>query len=419
MIRVKKITIKEFKKLQNLEKVIDGDNIIISGENGVGKSSVMQFIEIALGKSTNIPPGATGEGVVVADKDGNEYSFHVKFDKNNKAVLTITTPDGLSDSRKGTIAAIVGAINFDIHEFVEQSKSEKGRKEQVEIFKNLLPEDIRNEVNKLEANVEVNYKKRTEINKEIKDLKGFISEHDLIKKGIPLESFKPVDVSAENDKYTAALNHNNILSGIEARMKEREENIKKAQADIEKKQQELADAIDAHEKLVTQQEGAVKHLQENRPIDTNILKTTIQNATQANENYRQAQDLVKKQKELEAKEELSGSATAMIESERQLISDFIKDASNPVPGLAFDSDGLLYNGIPVSPDSLSFSEIIELGIKMKIAENPNLPLFISNGESIGLARLNEIKEIAKRSNLQIIMEQVERGQETLKIEVMS
>jgi len=82
--------------------------------------------------------------------------------------------------------------------------------------------------------------------------------------------------------------------------------------------------------------------------------------------------------------------------------------SNPVPGLEFDDSQLLYNGIPVSPDSLSYSEIIELGVKMKIAENPDLPLFISNGESIGIQRLNDIKEIAKRSNLQIIMEQVER-----------
>lgn len=418
MIKIKKVNIVEFKKLKDFSSVIDGNNIIIYGENEAGKSTLIQFIEIALGRNNNIPPDASGQGTVVADKDGNEYVFHVKF-KDHKPVLTITTPDGLSDSRKGTVAGIVGAINFDIHTFVEQSKSEKGRKEQVEIFKRLLPEEVRNEILKLEANLEVNYKKRTEINKEIKDLKGFIVSHPFIIKQLPIETFKEVDVAAENEKYTSALEHNNKFNGVIERSSARinemsglDDDIIALRRQIEEKEQKIL-------RLKKQNADAKEWMAANPLTDTGILKTTIQNATEANENYRQAQDLIKKQKDLEQKEELSGSATAMIESERQLISDFIKDASNPVPGMEFDADGLIYNGTPVSPDSLSFSQIIELGIKMKIAENPNLPLFISNGESIGVARLNEIKEIAKRSNLQIIMEEVRRGQETLTLEVMA
>ena len=416
-MKIKQIKIKDFKAIKEFEADFKGANIIICGENGVGKSSLMQFIEIALGRNNNIPPDATGEGHVIADKDGNEYTFHVKF-KDNKPVLTITTPDGLSDSRKGTIAGIVGAINFDIHEFVENSKTEKGRKDQVEVFKRLLPKEIQEEIAKLEANVKYNYELRTDINKALKATQGKIELHPLNKPGVYLDEIKEVNIQEEYEKLNQANVFNQKLADVESRVEARTIVVQKVTKNIE----DMKAQIEALEKELSENQAlqtqAVQYLKDNQPIDTVELQTKIQNANENNEKFKSAQELITLQKDLEIYKEQSGTATANIESQRQAISDAIKDMSNPVPGVEFDGDGLLYNGTPVSTDSLSFSEIIELGIKMKMAENPDLPLFISNGESIGIKRLNEIKEIASKNNLQIIMEQVERGNEKLTIEVM-
>jgi len=60
-MKIKQIKIKDFKAIKEFEADFKGANIIICGENGVGKSSLMQFIEIALGRNNNIPPDATGE----------------------------------------------------------------------------------------------------------------------------------------------------------------------------------------------------------------------------------------------------------------------------------------------------------------------------------------------------------------------
>ena len=80
---------------------------------------------------------------------------------------------------------------------------------------------------------------------------------------------------------------------------------------------------------------------------------------------------------------------------------------------------MFYNGIPVNPDNLSTSEIIELGIKLKMAENADLGiLFIQRAESIGLERFKLIKEIADSNGWQIIAEQVERGNKKLHIEIL-
>jgi len=90
-----------------------------------------------------------------------------------------------------------------------------------------------------------------------------------------------------------------------------------------------------------------------------------------------------------------------------------------VDGLTVDADSLIYNGVPVSSASLSSSEIMHLGIKLKMAENPDLGiLFIQRGESLGAKRLKDIQDLAKKYDWQIIMEQVERGNEKLTIEIM-
>jgi predicted ATPase len=48
-MKIQRVKIKEFKKLKDIDLKIDGQNIWIKGENGMGKSTLMQFIEAALG----------------------------------------------------------------------------------------------------------------------------------------------------------------------------------------------------------------------------------------------------------------------------------------------------------------------------------------------------------------------------------
>ena len=86
---------------------------------------------------------------MIDEKEEGNYIFQVKF-KNNKPVVTITAPDGNKDNRKSALAGVVGAIDFDINKFVSLSDSRKGRKEQVEIFKSLLPKEVTDELERYE-----------------------------------------------------------------------------------------------------------------------------------------------------------------------------------------------------------------------------------------------------------------------------
>jgi hypothetical protein len=91
----------------------------------------------------------------------------------------------------------------------------------------------------------------------------------------------------------------------------------------------------------------------------------------------------------------------------------------PIQGLAFDEDQLLYNGIPVHPSSLSKSEIKRLGIRLKIAENPDLPLFIHEAECMDENALKEVQDLADECGLQMFAEEVQRGTKELQIEIVA
>lgn len=401
-MKIKKVKIKDFKVLKDVEQEINGANLLLIGDNGVGKSSFMQFIEIALGRSNKIPPNAEGEGTVWTDSEGREFKFHVEF-KDGKPKVTVTTPEGLKDDRKSAIASIVGAIDFDINKFVTLSDSKSGRKEQIQIFKSLLPLEVQEELTKYEQNILANYEARTDTNRKLKEIEGFLKSSSLYGSHTKIEA---LDASKLSQELEEKMKHNNLFEGVKVRNEER---IKK-----------IIDLKSELNTLEGEHANADKWLNENELFDLTELRTKIESAGEINKNYHEAQELIKREAEREKLINESGELTALIDSSRQAIDDTITQMDSPVEGLMFDEDGLIYKGVPVSTSSLSTSEIIELGCKLKMADNPNFGvLLIEHGESIGTERLKTIQKLAKDNNWQIIMEQVERGTEQLRYEFMS
>jgi len=414
-MKVEKISIKKFKVVENFEADIAGHNIFLFGDNGVGKSSIINFLRIALGDQSNIPPDATGEGVVVINKESVKYTLKVKF-KDNKPVIEIISPDGLKDTRKGTLAALIGAVEFDIDNFVALSKTAAGQKKQVEIYKSFLDQEIIHEINTLQAKVKSLETDRTETGREEKRLKAVIESHPL-RNEIKLSDFKEVDTAALLESLNKANEKNKSIEGIESKMDTKKTEITDCDTEIAKLEKE----IEALKTKKIDLQGEITKgnvwLTANKKIDTADIQTQINEASETNKKAAQAAQLIKDREAHAQAAEDYGTATANIESQKAEIARFIKEMAVPVDGLQFDDDMLIYKGVPVSEASLSTSEIMELGILMKIAENKNAPLFLERGESLGAQRLKDIQEMADKNNMQLIIEEVRRG-EGLHVEIM-
>jgi energy-coupling factor transporter ATP-binding protein EcfA2 len=413
-MKVEKIKIKEFKILENFEKEINGHHILLMGDNGVGKSTVIQFIEIALGKQSNVPPGAKGEGEVFVNKDGKMFTFALKF-KDGKPVVTVTSPEGLKDSRKGTIANIVGAMDFDIDEFVDLSKTPAGRAKQVEIFKSFLPDETKSQLAAYEAHVKTSYDERTDLNRALKEKDGAIKSHRLFPV-VGIKKFEHKDIKSVLDKVTKLREENRTREDVVKRRAERDKQI----ADTQKKIKELEEVLNNDLELQIKADAWLKENTGHAPDVIASAEKELETIEVDNKDFTDSVSLEKDIKLFEKMTEESGELTAKIASSREAIQIAIREMDSPVDGLSFDDERLVYNGVPVSPDSLSTSEIMELGIRLKMAENPDLGiLFIQRAESLGAERFKLLKDIADKAGWQIIAEQVERGKNQLHIEIMT
>lgn len=410
---IEQVNIRHFTVLEDFSHNFSGHHTLICGQNAIGKSSVLKFIQIALGATDCIAPGIEAEGEVYKNQNGQQYKFSVKMDKG-KPKVTVTGPDGMSDSRKGVIASITGAMNLNIAEFINMSKSEKGRKEQVELFKSFFPLETVKEIERLEANVKTAFDDRTQLNKDIKQKDAEVNANPLnylIDK--ELDKFLEVDISAAMVELKGIQEANAVVQRTTDNRKSREAEIvaeTKAIAELQAK-------LDAKIGL---QKQADEWLEVNKIKETNALEETIKNATKSNNDFKNAQKLMADKKMLEKMVSESESATVNIESQRQAIQDAIKDmAGNLVPGLTFDNNGLIYNGLTVHPDTHSTSERIKLGMRIKIAQNREIGvLFLESLESVDENGMKAIIELADELGMQVIGEEVRRNQKEMIFEII-
>lgn len=419
-IKTIEVVIKDFKKLKNVKTEINGCNVFLRGPNGIGKSSFMDFVEIALGKSSIVPPNTNVEGQVIVDKDGNRFKFDVKLDNKGKPKVTVTTPDGGKDTSKSIIAGIIGINAFNIDDFVNLSTTEAGRKKQVEEFKKFLDEETRTFLAKYEKSIKEKYDERTDLNRDLKKLEGSISLHPLYNHVHELEIFEEIKTENVLNNLKTIQAHNEKVRKVMSNIDERNKDIEKSNqkiTELEKQIAELRDDINSKKDLNNQ---ATEWLSLNKIESTEQLEKDLANASRINQNYALAQDLSKELYLLRETKSNVDKLTEQIDTEREMVKNAIRDMEGPIDGLTFDEDQLFYKGIPVHPNSLSKSEIKKLGIRLKIAENPDLPLFIHEAESLDDDSLKEIQELADEFDLQVFAEEVQRGKaKELKIDIMA
>lgn len=455
-IKIQTIAIKRFKKLTDFTQDFHGQSVIIMGPNEVGKTSLQQYIKAMLGDDSAIPPSSFPEGELTFTKGDKTYTIRGEISGGKKRLVVCF--DGMEDNRKGTLIDLVGATSFNPFDFVKKSETKSGRKEQVEDIKALLPEEVRNDLAKFEADVASKYEERTGLGKDLKSKKGFIEQHPLYNDSHNLDAFKSVNLSELQAKKDAERTRLNELyktnkagnDKLMADWNEAKETIDKEcyehnleQTIVEEKiakAKKLLDElftvgysgnevnlwISSKEKTIQPIKVAPKHYPAEptyiteMPDDKELqaIDALILSASEANAKYKDAQDLKKKIAEVAALEDQVGDLTVAIELGRESISGAIKEMANVVDGLAFDAEGLTLNGIPVHPNSLSTSQIIQLAYKIKMFENPYTPILVDCIESMDQTKYDALLAIAKEHDVQIIGAEVKRDLEKMEFHLI-
>lgn len=170
---VKKLELVNFQVIKEFNADFDGNVYFITGDNELGKSTVLKAIGALLtGNRDAVLKNGESKGfakMIVGD-DGEEYEVELKFTKANpRGTLSIKSKTtGMKSDNVSMLQKIFGYQDFDAVEFSRWSETAEGRRKQIEVVKALLPEKVRTRIAEIDAEVTTVKDKRKDANAEVK-----------------------------------------------------------------------------------------------------------------------------------------------------------------------------------------------------------------------------------------------------------
>lgn len=391
-MKIVSLEAENIKCLKAIEIKPDGHTVIIGGENGNGKSSILDSIEYALAGGKHIPEKPIREGQekarIVLDLGGLQV---VRTFTKNGTNLVVKSKEGATfSSPQAMLDKIVGNLSFDPSEFFRMDS-----KKRVETLKKLVGLDFTELNNKYKTAFE----RRTEVNRRGKELKAqydsFPSHKDVPDKEVSVAELSKqlTNAVAENQKLDEAkrsLDHNKL------RLTKIEEQIK-----------QLTKEKESVESFINKEESTLAKI---KRIDLSEIQDSINSAEDINnkirENIKKLSLNVELEKLRDESQMLSETLGSIIVNKNELM----EKAKFPIKGLSFDEETVTFNGIPF--DQISQGERIKISVAIGLVLNPKLKiLLIRDASLLDQKNLEMIAKMAEKMDAQVWLERVGKGKE--------
>ena len=444
---IKKLELLNFQVIEKFEAEFDGNVYFITGDNELGKSTLLKAIGALLtGERDDVLRNGASKGfakMIVGD-DGEEFDVSLSFTENNpRGTLTIKQAStGMQTNNVSMLSRIFGYQDFDAVEFSRWSETADGRRKQIAVVKSLLAPAVRERIEQIDADVATLKTDRTGVNRDVKTFDTLVAQLAAQLEPGDVEKYaKPVDVKdlmaqqATNAQLiekaktvrAALAQRKEQIAAIPGRIEAAEDSLKQAKemaakmiADAEKTYAESIARINAEKAdFETRKANAEQWLakyEANNPEKANTA-ALLEQADAHNKRFNLVCQYKEKKDQFDRIKAQSEQMDAKIDDLGKERAKLIANAELPIAGLTFTEDGLELNGVPFVPGKVSDSQIMEIAAKLVIASNPKVKVFrIARGESLGAKRLATIIDIAKRNGFQGFIEQVKRGQMEMSVE---
>ena len=464
-VRIASLEIENVKRLRAFGINLDpGENLILTGDNGAGKSSALDGICLALtgtGLEDPIRRGAGKAKIAIKLENGETFLNIEKRITPKGRTLVITGADGAEiKSPQAFLDSLVGSLAFDPLEFVRLGRDAKGRRAQAAMIRDLTGLDT----SKLDESYKTIFAERTAMNRVLEeakaqfkgmtkpeipdsleipvppaptDLEGEVSASELIAKRDAMHDNIRRALMAQ-EEYEQAMAENGRLARmveeIKTQLAKAEEALKKSAENalaLETKATEAAQNAPEDDVVasITQQIADVDTINAGIRARRESAQAAYQaeckeRETALRENQ-EAIDAAKRQlAAYAAKEQATIKAgqdvealTKKLEGIQEQKITLTRDAVMPVDGMTFDDNGVLINSIPF--EQMSTAEQIRISASVAMASNPQLRIIlIREGALVNDTHLKSIYEAAKGRSYQVLLEKfsVTPGTEGIHIE---
>jgi len=415
-MHVTELTVDNIMKIKAIHIKPRSEVITLQGENGVGKSSVLNSLIMGFKGKKEFPEEPLRRGSkkgsikIAIDGDDDIPPFTITSTITDKTTnLTIEPTKVLAgETPRSFLDKLIGKISFDPLAFINQ----EGKKQ-----RRVLMDLIGIDVDELDREEKAVYDERTVKGRELKSaqtrvdgLKVYPDVREVEEIKVGELSKKLQDAMQLNQNISNRTKANETLKEVALFIKDTE--IPKTEKEIKRIEEELANAkinlrklteelSDKRDKYKTEKE-VIAGLE---PIDIDEINESMANIESTNIKIRANNTYKSEQLALKSIQAEYDKIDANLESIRTKRINLIQSANIPVPGLTFDEDGLLYNDIPLSQCSDGEKLMISMGISMAL--NPTMRVvMVKDASLLGPKNRKILEQMCKDKDFQCWLEVV-------------
>lgn len=374
---------------------------VVAGDNGEGKTSLMDSILYALGgkKAMCSQPVRTGEDEAVITLElGDDFIVTRTIKDNGRDYLTVKTRDGKTyGSPQTMLDRMMSQIAFDPAEWLRES-SAKQRAQLLSIAPLGISYDDNREQHKRK------YDERRDVGRDVKRTKAALDEMGGLE-SLP-ENLRPLseivdDMNRANEDARKVESADGGIRALETAVQQTEEKLAGFKS-------ELDEYRAAREGMPT-------------PADTSVLQAELATAEEAVALSASHSRLTEMHEDFDgynAKHERLSSELSGLDADLERA---LRQADMPVEGLSVSATDVLMNGLPLNQASQAEQLRVSLAIAAKVqtgdADNPKLRVVrILDGSLLDDKSMNLVREFAEENDCQVWIERIEKRGATIVME---
>lgn len=379
---------------------------IIGGNNGQGKTSVLDAICWALGGDRYKPSNPTREGSTVPPRIKLTLSNGLVVERAGKnSALKVSDPSGRKGGQQ-LLNEFVSVLALDLPKFMEA-----GAKEKAETLLQII--GVGPELHRLEQAEAEAYNQRTMIGR-ARDRKKLFAEGLPWWPDAPAEPVSISDLIRQQQEILARNGENqrkrDRLKEITIEMHRIYDEIKRMEDQAAELERRIAERKEAYQTVAQDEEIARKDALELHDESTEALERQIADFEAVNKQVRDNMDRSRAMDEAKVLSDQYDALTGKVEALRRQKTELLNGANLPLPELGVEGGELTYKG--QRWDCMSGSARLRVATAIVRALNPACGFVLMDGlEAMDVPTLEEFGRWAESEGLQIIATRVSTGPE--------
>ncbi len=407
MVKINQLELENVKRIKAVTlRPTEKGLTIIGGNNGQGKTSVLDAIAWALGGEKYRPSQAQREGSVLPPHLKITLSNGLVVERGGKnGALKVLDPSGRKGGQQ-ILNEFVEQLALDLPKFLQASEKEKA-----EILLQVI--GVGDQLFTLDRRISELYNQRHAVG-QIADQKAKFAKEMPDYPGVPEEPVSAGDLIRQQQEILARNGENqrkrdrlNEITFEKHRVFDEIQRLEEQAEDLKKR---IDERKHVYEKVAQDEETARKNALDLQDESTAELEENIRSVEEINVKVRANLDKAKAEEDAQACRDQYDALTRDLETARKTRTDLLNGARLPLDGLSVDEGKLTYHGM--NWDSLSGSDQLKVATAIVRAVNPKCGfVLLDKLEQMDLDTLRAFAGWLEQEGLQVIATRVSTGGE--------